>query len=614
MIRRKMCCLNLILIGLLLLFACSRREPEPYVGRAGKVTIPLSEFRTRYEFTPHLQQTRNAERNRREALAALLGEKLMVSEAQRRGWQRNEKFQTYIAQMEKEALIEALFEKEVTSQIKISEDEIQQGIARAQFDLDLQVISANNEQQARAVKQELAAGKSFDQIGRELQKKAAISADSLPRVTIRWGQAHPLIEEAAYQLQPNQISEPIEVEGNFFILRLIGQKARPLITESDYLQQRKAVVETLRSRKRAEQFSNYLGSLMADKEVRVSHQVFDLVASELEKFYFDADSLARGRSLAQSLEAPLDSLRKMDLADHLDEPFARFNNGTIWTVSDFLKKLIIGPYPLNFKSREALRKSLRFQIRRMIEFESLAARGKSLGLEKSYYVKSQTKMWGDAYLAQQLRQQIVDTVTVSDQELQQYYATHTDRYVQPEMIQLQEILVADEALAQSLYRRIRNGEDMGKLARRHSLRGIGRKSDGVLGYFAPSALGRLGEAAQKLAEGEIGGPVKTETNQFSVFKVLHKKAAGPPALAEVWNAVKQDALDEKRGRVLADVLAQLAQRYPVQINQAVLDTVKTTEVNMLVLKQHFPNRTIAPMISPLSDTDKWLPLKQPARP
>jgi foldase protein PrsA len=603
-----------IVSGLLLLFACSRPEPEPIVARAGKVTIPLSEFRTRYEFTPHLQQTRDAERNRRNALAALLGEKLMVAEAQRRGWQRAEKFQAYAAQMEKEAIIEALFEREVTSQLKISEDEIQQGLARSKFDLELQVLGVKNEVQALAVKKELAAGKSLDRIARELQQQAAISADSLTTLTLRWGQAHPLLEEAAYHLQPNEISDPIEVDGNFFILKLIERKGRALITESDYLQQRNTVVETLRSRKRAELFSNYLGSLMADQEVRVSHQVFDLVANELEKFYFDADSLAKSRPLPQSLEAPLDSLPNMDFAAHLDEPFARFNNGTIWTVSDFLKKLIIGPYPLNFKSREALRKSLRFQIRRMIEFESLAARGKSLGLERSYYVKSQTKMWGDAYLAQQLRQALVDTVTVADHEVQQYYATHSDRYVQPEMIQLQEILVADEALAQALHQRIQAGEDMGKLARRYSLRGIGRKSDGVLGYFAPSALGRLGEAAQKLAIGELGGPVKTETNQFSVFKVLDKKTAGPASLAEIQTAVTRDALEEKRAKVLAEFLAQLAQQYPVRIHQAILDTVRTNEVNMLVLKQHFPNRTIAPLITPIRDADRYLLKQPPTRP
>ncbi|MDZ7263428.1 MAG: peptidyl-prolyl cis-trans isomerase [candidate division KSB1 bacterium] len=612
--RGKSCWLGLILIGLILLFACSRPTPEPEVARAGKVTIPLSEFRTRYEFTPHLQQTKDIERNRRNALAALLGEKLLVAEAQRRGWQRHEKFRTYAAQMEKEAIIEALFEKEVTSQIKVTEDEIQQGLARAQFDLELQVISVNNEQQALTVKRELAAGKSFDQVGRDLQGKAAIAADSLARVTIRWGQAHPLIEEAAYNLRPDEVSDPIEVEGNFFVVKLIGTHRRALISESEYVQQRQAVVETLRSRKRAALFTSYLSSLMADKEVRVAHQVFDLVANELEKFYFDADSLARRRPLPQSLETPLDSLRKMDLADHLNEPFARFNDGRIWTVGDFLKKLIIGPYPLNFKSREALRKSLRFQIRRMIEFESLAARGKALGLEKSYYVKSQTKMWGDAYLAQQLRQEIHDTVTISNQEVQQYYATHPERYIQSELIQLQEILVDDEALAQALYRRVRNGEDMGKLARQFSGRGIGRKSDGVLGYFAPSALGRVGQVAQKLAVGEIGGPLRTETNQFSIFKVLNKRAAGPAPLTEVWNAARQDALEEKREHVLTDVLTQLAQRYSIQINQAVLDTVKLTEVNMLVLKQHFPNRTIAPLITPTRDADRWLPMQHPVRP
>jgi len=41
-----------IIILLLGVASCTKQDSEPIIARAGKTTIPLSEFRERYEFTP----------------------------------------------------------------------------------------------------------------------------------------------------------------------------------------------------------------------------------------------------------------------------------------------------------------------------------------------------------------------------------------------------------------------------------------------------------------------------------------------------------------------------------------------------------------------------------
>lgn len=592
-------------ILLLLILACAKNEPEPIIGKAGRTTIPLSEFRERYELTPHILQTRNIDQNRRNVLISLLGEKVLAEEAYRRGWNKNDKFKAYSEQMKKEAIVEALFEKEVSSQIQITDEEMKQGFFRSQTELEIQVLSFQNMQQATEAKKQIDAGKSLNQVKREFQTDTFISADSVLTLKMKWGEAHPRLEDAAFRLQPNEVSDPVEADGLGFIIKLLQKQTTIFLTETDYVRQAPAIRKTIQQRKSAAMFTDFMRSLMTDKEVKVSHYMFDLVASELEKIYLVGDSLSRSANKQRFMESPLDSIQKKDFADHLADPFARFNDGSIWTVGDFIKKLSIGPYPLDYKSRESFRKSLSSQIRRMIEFESLAKKGQELGLQNSYYVRYQTKMWNDAYLAQQLHQETIDTIRISDDEVKQYYQAHQPNCAGTEMVKLQEILVDNETLARELYGRILNQEDMSQLARKYNQRALSRQADGVMGYFSTSALGKIGETARNLKVGEIGGPIKTETNQYSVFKVLDKKIAAPLPLAEVWDTVKRDALAEKKSRTIDARLIQLADKYPIRVNQTVLDTLKLTDVSMMVLKQHFPNRTAAPFVMPLNESHQW---------
>ena len=73
----------------------------------------------------------------------------------------------------------------------------------------------------------------------------------------------------------------------------------------------------------------------------MNHQIFNFVAGELEKMYVIEDSLSQSKP--ELKDAPFDSLKNKDLADHLDDTFARFNDGSEWTVGYFIKKLSIGP-------------------------------------------------------------------------------------------------------------------------------------------------------------------------------------------------------------------------------------------------------------------------------
>ena len=588
---------------LIILFSCSKKTPEPIVARAGKTTIPVSEFRDRFELTPRIQQSPDTRRNKRNMLISMLGEKILVEEARNRHLDKEEKFLTFSEQMEKEAIIEKLFDEEVASKIEITTEEVKKGYIRSQVKLDLKVLTFENEQQAKAAKSEIDAGKSLTQVKREFQTDTFISADSVITIKMEWGESHPKLEEAAYSLKPNEVSKAIFVEGRYYILKLINRSSAVFLTEADFINKAPSIRKKIKQRKRTEMLNQYMNSLMQKKGMRVSHQVFDMVATELERIYGIEDKLSQHEK--KSIELSPDSLKSGDFADHLGDTFARFSDGSIWTIGEFIKKLSVGPYRLNKDSKIKFRKSLRRIIRRMTEFESMAKKGKDSSLDKSYYVQYQTKMWADSYLGQLMRQQIIDTVSVSDAEIKYYHKNHKNDYTGPDMVKLHEILVANKKLAQQILRRIKNGEDMRALARQYNRREISIKTDGVMGYFKTSALGKIGEVAKNLKIGEIAGPVKTEKDQYSVFKVLDKREAGPLLLEQVWKDVKRDALSEKRTRAIDSYLVDLTGKYKVEINKTLIDTLTTNDINMLILKQHFANRTAAPIVTPLQKSYRW---------
>ncbi len=588
---------------ILFIVACSKKQPEPIIASAGKTTIPLSEFRDRFELTPQVNHSTDVERNKRNLLVSLIGEKLLVHVARQQGLDQSDKFLAYAEQMEKEALVEKLLDAEIGSKISIKPEEVKEGFFRSQVTLDLKVLTFDSLKQAIQAKKEIDAGKSMDQVKREFRTDSFISADSVLSIHLKWGEAHPKLEDAAYSLQWNEVSTPIFVEGRYYLLKLANRTSAVFVTEADFINQAPAIRKKITQRKRTELYAQYLNSLMSDKQVRVSHQVFNQVASELEKMYGIKENYTISENAPS--EFSFDSLKTEDFAEHLNDTFARFSDGSTWTVGDFIKMLSLGPYKLNKESQQSFRNSLHLVVRRMAEFESLAKKGYQAGLEKSYYVYYQKKMWEDSYLGQMIRQQLIDTVAVSEAEIEFYYEKHQENYVGPDLIKLQEILVDEKELAQQIFDRLKKGEDMGALARRYNKREISLKTDGRMGYFTPGALGKIGQVAWQIAIGEIAGPVKTEKNQYSVFKVLDKRAAGVLPFEQVQDDVKGDALAEKRIRTIDNYLIELAEKFPVKVNESVIDTLKMNDFNMLVLKLHFAGRTAAPIVTPLQQAFRW---------
>jgi peptidyl-prolyl cis-trans isomerase D len=138
------------------------------------------------------------------------------------------------------------------------------------------------------------------------------------------------------------------------------------------------------------------------------------------------------------------------------------------------------------------------------------------------------------------RNEVAANVSVSEQDLQEYYDLNSDRYLQDEQRQARHILIlfgddeeAAEAKASELAARAKAGDSFEALARDNSQDGGTAPNGGDLGILTRTQLpGELGGSIFSMDEGEIVGPIKTDFG-FHVIRLDRILERGPLPLDQV---------------------------------------------------------------------------------
>lgn len=178
-------------------------------------------------------------------------------------------------------------------------------------------------------------------------------------------------------------------------------------------------------------------------------------------------------------------------------------------------------------------------LKKIMQERVLAADAKRLGIDKDPGVKEQIEiMINNQLTSELLKKEVAEKISVSDEEAGIYYRLHADEYKMPETVRVRHILVAvgkdagedtrkaarDKAL--SILKRIRAGEDFGKLAEDLSDDNGSKARGGDLGFFPRGKMIKpFEEAAFLLKAGEVSDIVETKYG-YHIIKCEEKKTAG----------------------------------------------------------------------------------------
>jgi peptidyl-prolyl cis-trans isomerase SurA len=195
-------------------------------------------------------------------------------------------------------------------------------------------------------------------------------------------------------------------------------------------------------------------------------------------------------------------------------------------------------------------------------------------------------------------QEVGGHITVSSQEIQQYYDQHKADMERPEQVRLSEILISTQpkdavktengqtalpetpspevvaqaqAKANQVYDMLKKGGNFDDLAKKYS-NGPTASLGGDLEYFKRGTLSKdLETQVFDLQAGQYTQPVRTNQG-FVILKVTEHQTAGVPPLKDVETEIQEQIYVTKMQPALRDYLTKLREEAYIDIKPGYLDT------------------------------------------
>ncbi|WP_262371815.1 peptidylprolyl isomerase [Rossellomorea aquimaris] len=157
-----------------------------------------------------------------------------------------------------------------------------------------------------------------------------------------------------------------------------------------------------------------------------------------------------------------------------------------------------------------------------------------------------------------------DRVSISDDQITEYFEANKDSFAQEEQVQASHILVEDEKTAKEVKDKLDDGGDFAELAKEYSTDTSNAESGGELGFFAKGEMvTEYDDKAFAMKKGEISEPVKTEFG-YHIIKVTDKKDAKEAVLDDHKEEIKDILFDQALQTEYGTWLEEQKEKYQIE--------------------------------------------------
>ena len=157
-------------------------------------------------------------------------------------------------------------------------------------------------------------------------------------------------------------------------------------------------------------------------------------------------------------------------------------------------------------------------------------------------------------------------ISISDEELLEYYNENKDSFLEPEQVHARHILVETEEEANNLLLQLKEGlTDFAELAKEKSI-GPSAPSGGDLGFFARGQMVKeFEEAAFSLEPGDISGVVQTQFG-YHIIKCEEKKEEHSPTFEEAKERISNTLKYQRENEAISALTSKLREEAVIVYN------------------------------------------------
>jgi parvulin-like peptidyl-prolyl isomerase len=176
-----------------------------------------------------------------------------------------------------------------------------------------------------------------------------------------------------------------------------------------------------------------------------------------------------------------------------------------------------------------------------------------------------------------LDKKVYSRITVSDEEIDEYYEANRQKYKTPESVRLRQIFIrapnrADEKnlfetenLVRNVFEQAVKGNDFVMLARKYSDDPIGASAGGEMGVIFRGNLHPTFESLVfSRGDGSVTEPVKSHSG-YHIFQVVATFPSAPKPLEEVRPRIVNEIRKSKARTMISDYVSNLRQKAEIRI-------------------------------------------------
>lgn len=557
----------LIITGMIILTQCGKK-PE-IVAKVGTETITLDEFKNSLNQLFHTNDfSKISYADKEKTLKEMLEYRLKILRAKELGLDKDPEYTEAIKAKENLLIAQKLYEKEIVDKL-VPEDLMRLffNLRRTEIKLIAIPIGYRDAQMVRAERSKDEAVKLAREIaeklknGEDAQKLAETYSDDKVNKQKK-GLVNPYnpgmfdleVDRAIYKAGEGDIVGPVVTPRGVFVLKILEK--REMSGKADFEAEKQNLKRQLFQRffmekanenyeNTSERFKNELGWSISDKGI----EEFLKAVKEWAKLPRPSDN-----------QFPAEK-RKIELARIGDKVLdAGYFIGQFG--GRFYKF-----YP-KYTNAEEVRKALE----KHIQYWAWIINARRRGLENDPDVVKEINKLKRTRLRELFdRREIKDKAVYTEDDVKAYYEENKQKYVEPRKIEIWEIAVKDEQLANKIYQLARRkNANFEKLAEQYTEKPAMKKRKGKLGFQTERA-----SANEVVKRAFAAGPNKlVKPFRYGVYYYVIKtgelKPSRQKSLDEVRVMVENGVRKKKEVEIRDRLMEELHKKYPFWINESLL--------------------------------------------
>ncbi|MBU2492912.1 MAG: peptidylprolyl isomerase [Bacteroidetes bacterium] len=576
---------NYLILLLFLTFQIVFGQSAAPLVKIGDYEISQEEYKFRFELSPRAGGSADNITQKEQFLYTLISEKLWALEAANTNLINDQYLKNYLSIIEKMYVRDALFNEEIQNKIVITKEEIEKDLTKINAELEIKFLFSENKNEIDSLYEILLKGENFDSLLTLRPEKR----EQQENIKVVYGQVDAEKENILFSLSENNYSIPIKENIGWVIYYLNSTSPSPLVSEMDNEKKQKAVKEVLENRKKKFLFDNYIKDLYGNQVINVDKDLFRKLLGVLTEVIFKkcASSDCDKNEKLILYESDFLKIKSYFSDKELKTNYVKFVDNPV-NLNYFLDNLSFNEFRVEAVSEKLIERALNGCNREFITLELITRDAYIKNYGSGKLAQSELNLWRDNYLSQSLKNRFIDSARVSDDEAYEYFLKSKNDSSNALKLKVIELYTKDLQIVEIVLNKISEGEDFRKLAAQFSERKNAENFNYELTLKNYNDFPEIREAASSLNIGELGGPVKIG-NGYSIFQLIEKENF-TDIFADTFETekenIKQKLFYEKIGSIIKRKTIELAKKYNLEVNEDLLNKVKTTEINALVYR-HF---------------------------